>query len=44
MLLPSAKPGNDDVVWICDELGAPKGARLGSLESVPIGEKYDETR
>jgi hypothetical protein len=40
----SGKPSIDDVVWIFDELGASKRARLGRLESVPIGEEYDEMR
>jgi hypothetical protein len=44
MLLTSAKPSIDDVVWICGGLGARKGARIGRLESVPIGGEYHEKR
>jgi len=42
MLLTSVEASMDNVVWISDELGAPKGTRFGRLESVPIGEEYEE--
>jgi len=42
MLLTSAEPSIDEVVWMGDELGAPKGGRIGRRESEPIVEEYDE--
>jgi hypothetical protein len=32
----------DKVLRTPDEVGQAKGAGLGGLESVPIGEEYDE--
>ena len=42
MLLTSAEPSIDEVVWMGDELGAPKGGRIGRRESEHIVEEYDE--
>ena len=42
MLLTSTEPSMHKVVWMGEELGAPKGARVGRRESVPIVEEYDE--
>jgi hypothetical protein len=41
MLLTTEEESMDNVVWICGEAGAPKGARL-ERPSVPIEEEYDK--